>query len=139
MSNVFKRLRQKTGLEFMDTSVEIHVELLHYLMREENVPKRYRFIYVTPILNQESQMRIFITQANSIYANTDYQVEERKNLIQKSINCCESIIRLLQDMVFGLNMSGERIDKLDRIGANLLRESELLRAWKKSTKLINKK
>ena len=138
MSNVFRRLRSLTGLEFMDLSVEIHVELLRFMMREENVPKRYRFVYTMPILACETIMRIYMTQANSIFPTNDEQVEDRKRLAQKSINFCEVVIRLLQDMVFALDSPDKTIDKLDKIGEMLLRESELLRAWKKSTKIIKK-
>lgn len=133
MSGVFSRYHQETGLEFWDNAVEIEVFLTRFLMNEKNVPKRYRYVYTVPILHAVQRMQDHIVAANSIFPVTEDDLKNRRDEQQKAINACEAVIQRVQRMIPVL--SGIDVDKLDSVGDRLIRESALLRAWRKSSKL----
>ena len=137
MSNVIRRRRKETGLEFWDVSVELTAAIIRFVMNDKNVPKSYRFVFSFPIIEIARDMRKAIVCANTIYPCTEHDLQRRRDHQQDAINACENIIQALQDMLEVL--TGIDIDRLDRIGELLMKESTLLRAWRKSTKLMKER
>jgi len=82
-------------------------------------------------------MRKAIVCANTIYPCTEHELQRRRDYQQDAINACENIIQALQDMLEVLTSID--IDRMDRIGELLMKESALLRAWRKSTKLMKER
>lgn len=132
MSNVFRRNQKSTGLEFWDNAQEIEIFLTRFLMNEKNVPKKYRYVYSIPILNSVRVLQRYIVAANTIYPVDETELNRRREEQQKAINANEVIIQEIQRMVLVLPID---VDKLDMVGQRLLRESALLRAWRKSSKI----
>lgn len=136
MSGIFKRCRDATGLEFWDCAVEIAKELTRFLMCDKNVPKSYRYVYAIPIIHLTQDLRRAIVSANTVFPNNEHDLQRRKDLQQDAININETIIQALQDMLEVL--TNIDVDKLDRVGDLLIQESALLKAWRKSSKLLSK-
>lgn len=136
MSGIYRRDRKKTGLEFWDTAVEIRKEVIRFLMNPNNVPKSYRFVFTFRIIGLTADLRDAITKANSTFPVNEHELQRRRDFQQDAINYNEAIIQNLQDMLDVL--TNIDADKLDHIGDLLIRESALLRAWKKSSKLMKK-
>jgi len=134
MSNVFRRNRKETGLELFVVSAEIMERLTRFLMNTNYVPKGYRYLYTYPICEIAHSMRRNITAANSIYPTNEHELQMRRDYQQKAINDCENIIRALQDMICVL--TGIDVDKLEALGKLLVKEATLLRAWRKSSKVL---
>ncbi len=132
MSSVFRRNHEPTGLEFWDNAQEIEIFLTRFLMNEKNVPKKYRYVYAIPILESVRSLQKHIVAANTIYPTDEAELDKRKDEQQKAINANEIVIQEIQRMVLVLPID---VDKLDDVGGRLLRESALLRAWRKSSKL----
>ena len=137
MSNVFRRNRGATVLEFMDNAGRINESLTRFLMNEKNVPKSYRFMYTFPICGIMHSMKRNIVSANSTFPVNDTSLAMRREYQQKAINDCESIIDALQDMIEVL--TGIDVDKLEPVGKLLIQESALLRAWRKNAKVQKSK
>ena len=133
MSNVFARNRSPTGLEFWDNAVCIASEITRFVMNEKNVPKHWRFVYAFPIIKQAQKLRQHIVDANTRYPANEDEPEKRKESQQLAIQANENLIQMLQDMLSVL--TDIDADKLDTIGEKLIRESALLRAWRKSAKV----
>ena len=136
MSGIYRRDRKKTGLEFWDTAVEIRKEVIRFLMDPNNVPKSYRFVFTFRIIGLTADLRDAITKANSTFPVNEHELQRRRDFQQDAINYNEAIIQNLQDMLDVL--TNIDADKLDHIGDLLIRESALLRAWKKSSRLMKK-
>lgn len=132
MSNVFRRNHEPTGLEFWDNAQEIEIALTRFLMNEHNVPKKYRYVYAIPILDSVRNLQKHIVSANTIYPTDEAELAKRRDEQQKAVNANEVIIQEIQRMILVLPID---VDKLDDVGERLLRESALLRAWRKSSKL----
>ena len=136
MSGIYRRDRKETGLEFWDTAVEIRKEVIRFLMNPNNVPKSYRFVFTFRIIGLTADLRDAITKANSTFPVNEHELQRRRDFQQDAINYNEAIIQNLQDMIDVL--TNIDADKLDHIGDLLIRESALLRAWKKSSRLMKK-
>lgn len=136
MSGIYRRDRKETGLEFWDTAVEIRKEVIRFLMNPNNVPKSYRFVFTFRIIGLTADLRDAITKANSTFPVNEHELQRRRDFQQDAINYNEAIIQNLQDMLDVL--TNIDADKLDHIGDLLIRESALLRAWKKSSRLMKK-
>lgn len=134
MSNVFRRFRKPTGLEFWDNAVEISKMLTRFVMNEKNVPKRYTYVFAHPLIEDCRNLRHAIVKANSVYPVNEHELERRKDFQQDAINANEIIIQDVQDMIDIL--PGIDADKLNELGERLSLESTLLRAWKKSSKVL---
>lgn len=133
MSNVFRRNRGTTGLDFMDVASHINEELTKFLMNEKNVPKRYRYMYTFPICDIMHSMKRNLTSANSTFPANEESLKMRREYQQKAINDCESIIDALQDMIEVL--TGIDVDKIEPIGKLLVEESALLRSLRNNAKV----
>lgn len=150
MSNVLERHRGVSEMEFYRTAVEIRHELTTFLMREKNVPKRWRSIYTYPIINLVQAQIDLIVKANNIYPFNAEQVEERKAIQQSCIDYCDLIFERLQSLMADLwwdvlHRPDSDSDKIriqrfvDNMGKLLLYEEDRLKGWRKSTKLLRRK
>lgn len=140
MSNVFRRYREPTGIEFWDNAVEIDKELFQFLNNEKNVPKRYRYMFTVPIVNLMGREWDWIVTAQSLFPegkDAERILEKKKDAFQNAVNANEAVIQALQRMIFKLPSLD--INKLDRLGDKLVYESNLLRAAKNGCKIQNGK
>jgi hypothetical protein len=149
MSNVLERHRGISEMEFYRTAINIRHELTTFLMREKNVPKRWRSIYAYPIINASQAQIDLIVKANNIYPFKEEQVEERKHLQQGCIDYCDIIFERLQALMQDLwwdmlhrdngDSDKKRIQNfIDSMGCMLVYEEDRLKGWRKSTKLLRR-
>lgn len=147
MSNVLARLQGVSDMEFYRVALDLNTELSAFLMSEKNVPKKWRSVYVYPVLTTMENLFDLMEDANAIWANTDELVEERKRIQKECITCCSKIYGKLQRamrVVWWQKLHRDesspercRIEcHLSMIGDMLDREEALLTGWRKSTKLI---
>ena len=132
MSNVFRRLRTNTGNEYWDIAMQLETELTRFLTNPKNVPKKYLYIYVVPTMGTLHKMQDAMSAAHTIFPTTPELVEQKKAAYLQAIIHCEQVIQSLQRMVQTLPID---VDKLDKIGELLVRESAILRQMRKNTKL----
>ena len=136
MSNVFSRFHKPTGIEYFDNGVALGIELYRVLTHEKIVPKSRRFIYTIPIFNIYQREWMWIGVAFDTYpAGNDAKalLEKKKRAFQKAIDANESIIRAIQQMV--ITHKEIDINRLDNLGELLLKESNLLKKAKESSRI----
>ena len=136
MSNVFRRFHKPTGIEYFDNGAALGVELYRVLTHEKIVPKSRRFIYTIPIFNIYQREWMWIGLAFDTYpAGNDAQalLEKKKKAFQNAIDANEAIIRALQQMV--ITHKEIDIDRLNNLGELLVKESNLLRKAKDSSRI----
>lgn len=134
MSNVFARLRGRTGTQFEITALELQAEITKYCTKEKYVPKKYRLLIGVPLINKVNELTDNISFANTIYPKTStaQELEKRRIYQCKAIANCYQ----LQNLIIALETTVETvtIKSLDKIIDLLCEERKLLIAWKKSDK-----
>ncbi len=137
MSSVHKRLRKETELQFMMSACELQIELTKFIMREKNLPKKWRLIIGCPIIAKVDELIDNLNFANCIYPTKEEDVLLRESYQQKAIaNCWQlhnKLVRIIECV------ETVKIEKMERI-INLLSDTEILiKKWKKSDRERNKK
>lgn len=143
MSSIKARLMKPTGLEFHDTAYELDREIWNFLKHEYKnkskdshgeLPVRYWQTHAVPIHRECWRLISEITYANSIYPTNEEELRERKNHQQNAIGCCYNLFQLLR---LTLNeIPSINADKLTNALVLIDKEAELLRAWKRSSKIM---
>ena len=137
MSSVHKRLRKETELQFLQTAWELQFELTKYVMKEKNLPKKWRLILACPIIAKVDELVDNLNYANCIYPTKIEDVRLREQYQQKAIANCWQLQNKLVRMIECVETV--KIEKMERI-INLLSDAEILiKKWKKSDKERNKK
>lgn len=133
MSNVYKRFRGETEIQFIMTALELQAEITKYVLREKIIPKKWRLIIGLPLINKIDEMVDNITYANSIYPKTKEELEKRKEYQQKAIANCYQV----QNKIIKMEkcIDSVTIKTLDNIIDLLCKELQLLKAWRKSDKI----
>ena len=149
MSNVLQRFQGISEMEFYQNATVLYKNLSRFLMSEKNIPKRWRFVHVYPILDIMNELFDCMVEANDIYPYNEQELNRRKGLQDKCIKICDIIYERLQriiDTVLWEKLHQDR-DSAERVRiegwlttlGNLLdREIPLLKGWKKSTKLLER-
>lgn len=137
-------------MEFYRNATELSYDMAKFLMREKNVPRKYRAVAAYPIIDKFEELIAKIEAANRIRTDTEEHVEERKKKQAECIAMVDDVYRLLQRAV-GLLWKEKLKSKtptaeqqrlrnaLNDFAIRLKREEELLTGWRKSTKLNKQK
>ena len=136
MSNVLLRNRSVSELEFWKNGSDIRAAVTQFLMRENNVPKRWRPVFTFPGIDLARKLMEEITAANTIYPTTEPEVEQRRAHQTEAIIACEQIIQHLQWLVDTLPV---KVSSLEDIVEMINKEVALLKAWRKASKVLTHK
>ena len=137
MSSVHKRLRKETELQFMQTAWELQFELTKFVMREKNLPKKWRLVLGCPIVEKVDELVDNLTYANCIYPTSISDVELREKYQQMAVANCWQLQNKLVRMIECVETV--KIEKIETV-INLLSDAEnLIKKWKKSDRERYKK
>ena len=137
MSSVHKRLRKETELQFMQTAWELQFELTKFVMREKNLPKKWRLVLGCPIVEKVDELVDNLTYANCIYPTSISDVELREKYQQMAVANCWQLQNKLVRMIECVETI--KIEKMETV-INLLSDAEnLIKKWKKSDRERYKK
>lgn len=136
MSGVYAKDRDITQIQFYMTALDIQVEITKYVMREKTLPKKWRQAIGYDIIKKVDSLLDFIILANSIYVYSLKELLLRKILQTLAIATCYRIQNKL--ILAEKCVETIKIKDISRIIEQLSKEIELLKGWKKSTKLIAK-
>ena len=137
-------------MEFHANAQKFYTELSKFLMNDKNIPKKWRSVATYPILNMVDTLFDMLEDANSVFPYSEETVEERKNIQRACIVQCEKIYGRLQRVMLTVwwdtlhrdeaDPERMRLEKhLTELGELLDREITLLKGWRKSTKLLQRK
>ena len=136
MSNVLLRNRSVSELEFWKNGSDIRATVTQFLMRETNVPKRWRPVFTFPGVDLARRLMEEITAANTIYPTTEQEVELRRTHQTGAVIVCEQLIQHLQWVVDTLPV---KVSSLEDIVEMINKEVALLKAWRKTSKVLTHK
>ena len=153
MSDVLERYRSISSQEFFRVADELDVDITKFMLREKNVPKKYRAIAVYPLLEAFDELFELMEDANRIRADTPEKVKERRAAQQKCIDQLDTIYRRMRkavNIVWKDKIRGSREhpptaeqqrlrNALNDYAMRLQQEDKLLTGWRNGTKLIGEK
>lgn len=137
MSSVHKRLRKETELQFMKSVWELQFELTTFVMREKNLPKKWRLIIAQPIIAKVDELVDNLNFANCIYPTRINDAILREQYQQKAIANCWQLQNKLVRMIECVETV--KIEKMENIINHLSDCEILIKKWKKSDKEKYKK
>ena len=137
MSSVHKRLRKETELQFMKSAWELQFELTTFVMREKNLPKKWRLIIAQPIIAKVDELVDNLNFANCIYPTRINDAILREQYQQKAIANCWQLQNKLARMIECVETV--KIEKMENIINHLSDCEILIKKWKKSDKEKYKK
>ena len=137
MSSVHKRLRKETELQFMQTAWELQFELTKFVMREKNLPKKWRLILGCPIIEKVDELVDNLTYANCIYPTSISDVELREKYQQMAVANCWQLQNKLVRMIECVETV--KIEKMETVISLLSDAENLIKKWKKSDRERYKK
>ena len=135
MSNVYKRARKLSELEFYMKSLELRDLLTRYVLNEKNVPKRYRFIIAIPITDSLNRLFYAIINANQIYPYNEIDLALRKDYQRQALVEVSYLFYMLDYM---LNLFPQNKSRIKRIAVLLYNVYTLLKGWKNSSKIYKR-
>ena len=137
MSSVHKRLRKETELQFLKSAWELQFELTKFVMREKNLPKKWRLIIAQPIIAKVDELIDNLNFANCIYPMRINDAILREQYQQKAIANCWQLQNKLVRMIECVETV--KIEKMENIINHLSDCEILIKKWKKSDKEKYKK
>lgn len=150
MSSVIERYRKISQMEFFRNAVELRDDMTKFLMREKNVPRKYRALAAYPITDKFEELFSQIKAANGVYTDTPEKVEQRKAEQQKCLFIVDDIYWALQrtvsllwkDKLKSRNQTADQTrlrNALNDFALRLKREEDLLSGWRNSSRLYKRK
>lgn len=116
-------------MQFFQTAVDIQDKLIEFCMKEEIIPKKYRFIYAIPIIQTAQELVDNIVDANTIYVKSNEDAIERRKYQQRASGDCEKLLQKLQSLRRVRKISG---NKMEEITGMIISEKGYITAWRKS-------
>ncbi len=116
-------------MQFFQTAVDIQDKLIEFCMKEEIIPKKYRFIYAIPIIQTAQELVDNIVDANTIYVKSNEDAIERRRYQQRASGDCEKLLQKLQSLRRVRKISG---NKMEEVAGMIISEKGYITAWRKS-------
>ncbi len=126
MSNVLRRNRATSEVEFIHNAMQIRKEVTSMVMNEKVFPKRYRFIYSIPMIDL---CRELVKNANAYYDcvgednDESFLYKRKKTALMNMYDCCENILAEMQDARERLHI---KMSVRERVVGLIVDEEELI-------------
>lgn len=112
-------------MEFLNTAHELELQTIKMTMRENAIPKRYRYVLGRPLTDSARALNQYIIYANGIFPTNKEEYELRRNYQKKAVleikNMFE-IMRIATELLPIKNGVLEEWIKLASLEENLLRK-----------------
>ena len=101
----YRREWEPTEFDTGTAAIELRKRVVRYVMNENFVPKRWRFVDAIPAIQEAEQIRKIIIGANSLKTNTnslEYNIKALQRRIQMQGNVialCDNFDLKIQDIV----------------------------------------
>ncbi len=132
MSNVHKRFRKETELQFLVTSQELQFELTKFVMKDKNIPKKWRLIIGLPIVQKVDELLDNLHYANTIFPTNKMEYEMRSKYQTLAVCNCWQLHNKIVKMIECVQ--SVKIENLEKIAELLTNAEVLIKKWKKNDK-----
>ena len=86
--SVYAKDRKTTKLQYIVTAQKLQVAVIQYLMNDNHVPKKWRYMLAQDAILKVSELLDNVVASNTIFPNTEEKLTLRKKYLQQAlINC----------------------------------------------------
>jgi len=123
--------RAESKMEFMNTAHELEIYTIKLTMRENAIPKRYRYVIGRPLTDSARALNQNITYANGIYPTNKTEFELRRAYQKKAILEIKNMFELMRITTELIPLKNSTLEEWVRLAST---EETLLRKWMQADK-----
>ncbi len=135
MSQVFARNRKEAETDYISLAVDIRIEVLRLIKKEDVIPRRHTFTFGQPMAESARSLVLNVNRANRFYPSNSFNVMERKRYLGLALADCDQIE---QDMQCAVALGFAPPSKFESVIGMLGDEIEKLTRKRKYTKVIGR-
>lgn len=123
--------RKASQMEFINSAHELEMYTIRLSVRENAIPKRYRYILGKPLCDAARRLNQYVIYANSIYPKIKGDYELRSHYQQMALAELQNIFELMRIVSELLPIKGTVLSEWTGIAR---KEDKALRSWIASDK-----
>lgn len=117
--------RAESKMEFLNTAHELELQTIRMTMRENAIPKRYRYVLGRPLTDSARTLNQYIVYANGIFPTNKAEYEVRRKYQKRAMLEVQNMLELMRittELIPIKNTVLEEWVKLATLEENLLRK-----------------
>lgn len=117
--------RAESKMEFLNTAHELELQTIRMTMRENAIPKRYRYVLGRPLTDAARTLNQYIVYANGIFQTKKAEYEVRRKYQKRAMLEIQNMLELMRittELIPIKNTVLEEWVKLATLEENLLRK-----------------
>ena len=133
--SVYAKDRKTTKLQYIVTAQKLQVAVIQYLMNDNHVPKKWRYILAQDAILKVSELLDNVVASNTIFPNTEEKLTLRKKYLQQALINCYQLENKMLCMV--RTIQSVNAENLKQITSLLFDEINLIKGASQNAKIIS--
>ena len=132
---VYAKDRKTTKLQYIVTAQKLQVAVIQYLMNDNHVPKKWRYMLAQDAILKVSELLDNVIASNTIFPNTEEKLALRKKYLQQALINCYQLENKMLCMVRTIQSVNAENPK--QITSLLFDEVNLIKGASQNAKIIS--
>lgn len=133
--SVYAKDRKTTKLQYIVTAQKLQVAVIQYLMNDNHVPKKWRYMLAQDAILKVSELLDNVVASNTIFPNTEEKLTLRKKYLQQALINCYQLENKMLCMV--RTIQSVNAENLKQITSLLFDEINLIKGSSQNAKIIS--
>ena len=133
--SVYAKDRKITKLQYIVTAQKLQVAVIQYLMNDNHVPKKWRYMLAQDAILKVSELLDNVVASNTIFPNTEEKLALRKKYLQQALINCYQLENKMLCMV--RTIQSVNAENLKQITSLLFDEINLIKGASQNAKIIS--
>lgn len=133
--SVYAKDRKTTKLQYIVTAQKLQVAVIQYLMNDNHVPKKWRYMLAQDAILKVSELLDNVVASNAIFPNTEEKLTLRKKYLQQALINCYQLENKMLCMV--RTIQSVNAENLKQITSLLFDEINLIKGASQNAKIIS--
>ena len=133
--SVYAKDRKITKLQYIVTAQKLQVAVIQYLMNDNHVPKKWRYMLAQDAILKVSELLDNVVASNTIFPNTEEKLTLRKKYLQQALINCYQLENKMLCMV--RTIQSVNAENLKQITSLLFDEVNLIKGASQNAKIIS--
>ena len=133
--SVYAKDRKTTKLQYIVTAQKLQVAVIQYLMNDNHVPKKWRYMLAQDAILKVSELLDNVIASNTIFPNTEEKLTLRKKYLQQALINCYQLENKMLCMV--RTIQSVNAENLKQITSLLFDEVNLIKGASQNAKIIS--
>ena len=133
--SVYAKDRKTTKLQYIVTAQKLQVAVIQYLMNDNHVPKKWRYMLAQDAILKVSELLDNVIASNTIFPNTEEKLALRKKYLQQALINCYQLENKMLCMV--RTIQSVNAENLKQITSLLFDEVNLIKGASQNAKIIS--